>query len=232
VIRFRLLGIPVRVHPLFWVLALVLGIGGLTGWELAVWVGVVFVSVLIHELGHALTAVAYGQDPAVTLHAFGGMTTFVPGPDHGPGRAVAVTLAGPLAGFAFAGLSWVAYHFTGLGDGPDPVRLALVALMWVNLVWGVFNLIPIRGLDGGQAMAGIVTIVAPARARWITETVYVVVGVAAAVYGFVAGYPILALVAILFTFGGWFRDPAEPPATGPEEGAAPRPRPEEPELPL
>ena len=69
--HFRLLGFPIRVHPFFWLVAVFLGVG--TGKnetdpvELLTWVAVVFVSILIHELGHAIMKRAYGGHPWITL---------------------------------------------------------------------------------------------------------------------------------------------------------------------
>ena len=56
-LRFNLFGIPVRVHPLFWLVAAILGAGSDPDpIELLLWIGTVFVSILIHEMGHALAA--------------------------------------------------------------------------------------------------------------------------------------------------------------------------------
>ena len=65
-LRFHVFGIPVRVHPWFWAIVVILGIsgGGKTPpIDLLIWVGCVFVSILVHELGHAFTALAYGWKP-------------------------------------------------------------------------------------------------------------------------------------------------------------------------
>src|SRR6185295_15431809 len=64
-IHFRLFGIPVRVHPFFWIVTLILGMGGFRSGpadpvETFVWVAVVFVSILVHELGRATMQRVYG----------------------------------------------------------------------------------------------------------------------------------------------------------------------------
>jgi Zn-dependent protease len=110
-LRFSVAGIPVRVHPLFWLVALILGAGGdLAG--MLIWIGVLFVSILIHELGHAAAARYFGWEPWIVLYGFGGLTRYQPHftPSHRSyARAgnsswgqIAISLAGPAAGFLFA----------------------------------------------------------------------------------------------------------------------------------
>ena len=74
-LNFALFGFPVRIHPLFWLVALILGpkTGELR--ENAVWVAAMLISILVHELGHALVMRAYGLQPSITLHIMGGLTS-------------------------------------------------------------------------------------------------------------------------------------------------------------
>src|SRR3569832_1985176 len=91
---FRLFGIPVRVEPVFLLIA------GMLGYQLIdeslslvfVWIGVTFVSILVHELGHALLLKAYGRPSSILLHGMGGVTMHdrqLP-----RARGIAVSLAG------------------------------------------------------------------------------------------------------------------------------------------
>jgi stage IV sporulation protein FB len=64
-LRFSILGFPVRVHPLFWVIALLLGSGSGNLFYMLLWVIGVFISILIHELGHALAFRRYGQEAEI-----------------------------------------------------------------------------------------------------------------------------------------------------------------------
>src|SRR5690606_32791779 len=59
--HFRIFGTPIRVEPFFVVVAALFGIRLEPLWVVFAWVGIVFVSVLVHELGHALTYRALGQ---------------------------------------------------------------------------------------------------------------------------------------------------------------------------
>ena len=67
--------IPVTISPLFWVVAAMIGflntnhiIGTL------IWIPIIFISILFHEYGHALTSLFFGQHPKIALVAFGGVT--------------------------------------------------------------------------------------------------------------------------------------------------------------
>src|SRR5258708_4837336 len=61
-LNFRIFDIPVRVHPLFWVMSIFIGYPSLRHGvaNLLVWVGCMFVSVLVHEMGHVVTARIFG----------------------------------------------------------------------------------------------------------------------------------------------------------------------------
>jgi stage IV sporulation protein FB len=173
-LHFRLLGIPVRVHPFFWITSLFLGMGGKDSdpTDILVWVGVVFVSILVHEFGHATMQRRYGGHPRVTLYGLGGLAS-CDDCDRSPGRQILILLAGPFAGFFLAGvvvavlkafghlngfeLDWVPIRWTpfDLAYYFENERLALMDLIiWdllvVNIMWGLINLLPIYPLDGGQ----------------------------------------------------------------------------------
>lgn len=151
-LRWRMLGVDVRVNPWFWLMAALLGWSWLDHGVLflALWIACVFVSVLIHEFGHVLAGRAFGADGSVWLYGFGGMAMDCSRLAQRWQR-VAVYLAGPFAGFAFFAFVMLAYQFVGqAGDRLD--RAAVLMLFWVNLIWGVLNLIPVLPLDGGQVM--------------------------------------------------------------------------------
>jgi Zn-dependent protease len=105
----------------------------------------VFGSIMVHELGHAFAARAYGLGPiAITLHGFGGLTRFTHAPK--PRQGIFVTLAGPFAGFVLGLVALVASFFI---DGPVVGRLLVTATTF-NLFWSAFNLLPMYPLDGGS----------------------------------------------------------------------------------
>jgi stage IV sporulation protein FB len=178
-LRFRLLGIPVRVHPLFWVVMAVLG------WEehnlpmVAVWVVCAFVSILVHEYGHGLMAKVFGSSPSIVLWGMGGLC-YSQGERQSLLQRLAVVLSGPAAGFglyflvmlvssAFYGLTaaehlsvsermlgispvWEDLHSAGRKFPSDAIYGPYQFLIRINLLWSLLNLLPIWPLDGGQAI--------------------------------------------------------------------------------
>src|SRR6185503_219374 len=180
-LRFTIAGIPVRVHPLFWLLTLLLGATG-DLISLLVWVLVVFVSILVHELGHAFTMRYFGQSSHIVLHFAGGLAI----PDSvqwgsrwanvalGPNQYILISLAGPFAGFLLAGLTILGVLISGGSVGTTwlfgliPLPLTAVLpfggrvlgvlvsiLLWVNIFWGLINLLPVFPLDGGNVARNI-----------------------------------------------------------------------------
>ena len=185
--RFRLLGIPVRVHPLFWLIAALLGLGSSDREPipLLIWVAVVFVSITVHEMGHAMAARNFGMHPEITLWGLGGLTSFS-FQRFVPRQSILITLAGPFAGFAFAGLIAAILMITNyesqflfwtIGRGESLVRmnwsvgLAVYFLLRVNILWGVINLFPVLPLDGGQITRDVLITVSPQGA---TERAYMI----------------------------------------------------------
>ncbi len=175
-LRFTLLGVAVRVHPLFWLAAALFG--GYAGniVFLAIWIAAVFVSILVHELGHALAMRRLGMNAEVVLHFFGGVTIPQAVPWGGrwanilfsPLQEAGISFAGPAAGFLFAGGVLAAVAAAGgtvglsalYGIVPLPAALLPVdsiflqylvsILLWINVLWGIVNLMPVYPLDGGN----------------------------------------------------------------------------------
>ncbi|MDP2308188.1 MAG: hypothetical protein Q8P18_19365 [Pseudomonadota bacterium] len=146
----RLFGFPITLDPsALAILALMVLMGAQRGAHSAYYsfmlMLVVFGSVMVHELGHAFAARAYGLGPiAITLHGFGGLTQFSQSPK--PRQGIFITLAGPFAGFALGLVALVGSLFI---DTPV-VGSLLVTATTFNLFWSAFNLLPMYPLDGGS----------------------------------------------------------------------------------
>lgn len=158
--HFTLFGVPVRVHGSFWLTALILGwmhyrglAPGAMAFAIGAWVPIVFVAVLVHELGHALVGKRFGLRPDVHLVAMGGLTTWPAGRNLSHGRSILVSAAGPAVGIVIGG-AVLAFQLFG-PRVPPLLDLALSAVVWTNLGWAIFNLVPILPLDGGQIVAAI-----------------------------------------------------------------------------
>lgn len=104
-------------------------------------------SVLVHELAHALTARAFGwPSQKIVLNLWGGHTQFEAF-TASPGRSVVVALAGPAANFVLAAAAWfvvTGVTLTGVAD------ILVNIFMWANFLIAVFNVLPGLPLDGGR----------------------------------------------------------------------------------
>lgn len=196
---FRLLGFPVTVDPGFLLIALLLGAGRADyPVGLIIWVGVVFVSIVIHELGHAVAARAYGYDPQIRLYAMGGLTIWRESRTPVPRQRLVVSLAGPVAGFLTGGVVWALRDLLPLADSL-PLRVLVGDLLWVNIGWGLLNLIPMFPLDGGQVMRSIFHAVRGPDDR-LPLQISIGVGVLGAVLALLNGWLWAAFLAGLLTW--------------------------------
>lgn len=144
--------IPIRVSPVFWLLIAIIGwssSGTITG--TAVWAVVIFFSVLIHEYGHALTALAFGQQAHIELVGFGGLT-HREGPKLKLWQDFLIVLNGPLAGFLLFGICYYGLQAYGVNAPPSIFKYGLMIAVQANLFWTVVNLLPVHPLDGGKLL--------------------------------------------------------------------------------
>jgi len=184
-LSFRLFRFPVRIHPWFWVLALLLyGDDGLRAHGLlglVIWVAVVFVSIMVHELGHTLAFRWFGTDSHIVLHAFGGLAIPWSRVD-GRWRRIIISLAGPGAGFVLLAVVYYSNHFFPWAGTSRPLLLLYVYLYVVNLYWGVFNLLPVFPLDGGQVCKEVCGAIWPRNGERIALEISIVVAGLCAFY--------------------------------------------------
>jgi Zn-dependent protease len=164
---FRIRGIPVRVHMSWLVIV------GLLTWSLAVgyfpmvlpdlppaayWAKgllatlLLFASVFLHELSHSLAALRYGIPvSSITLHIFGGVSQLEREPDR-PGVEFVVAIVGPLTSVAIAGVLALAQVVLQPTAGTSAI---LGYLIVVNIMVGMFNLVPGFPLDGGRLLRSV-----------------------------------------------------------------------------
>jgi len=225
-LQFDLLGIRVRVSAWFWLAT------ALLGWQacqslslgdqrlmmqlLVIWIAVVFASILVHEMGHALAYRNFGQAAHVVLYHFGGLA--VPqswGRRHHlrPVQRLLVSAAGPLAQLFLAAvvigiLKVAGYHVPfplpdlaaalGLNDGRNfsaPQAYAFVDfLLYVNIFWPLLNLLPVPPLDGGQIVREGLLAMGVSEGARIASMLGVVVGGVLAWWGYSRGQPFLGVM--------------------------------------
>jgi len=146
------------------------------------------VAILWHELGHAFAARFCRCTPSITLYWRGGLTHIPVAEGRAPltwKEDIAVSIAGPVAGFVFGGLVWVMSRAwtpsSALGI------LVVQRLLWVNLGWGALNLLPLQPWDGGLAARTLLIRVSPRRGETIADVVTLALGaslaIAAVAYG-------------------------------------------------
>jgi Zn-dependent protease len=192
---FRIFGIQLSVHSTFFLL---LAYVAWEGWrdppvdQLAypiygslinvVALAVFFTCVVLHELGHALTARRYGIGvPRILLLPIGGMAEFDSIPRK-PSRELAIALAGPAVNFAIIAVlmifapfpseqlsAYLRFVFGSLGTTDAEIRMGVLQqLMAMNFIMGCFNLIPVFPMDGGRVLRALLA----TRLRYVQATFY------------------------------------------------------------
>lgn len=222
-LNFTFTGIPVSVHPSFWVIAVLFGLGAGDLIYLAIWVVVVFISILIHELGHSYMMRSYGVGSRIVLYIGGGLA--IPeSVSWGGGRVslgrtplqqIMISLAGPMAGFLFTAIVLLIALGSGgtvrlstfLGFIPLPqafvpfggrfVNQIIGTIIWVNIFWGLLNLMPVNPLDGGRIAQSILVSANPSegyrQALWLSVIAGVLLGI--------GGFFLLGSIYMALLFG-------------------------------
>jgi len=150
--NFALGKIPIRTEPFFWLLVFLISAIN-SDFNLPtglMWAFVIIVSVVVHELGHALTGKAFGQRVSIELVGFGGLTKRY-GPPLKLWKEFIVVASGPIAGFLLAGLSWMLLQFFKI-QSASYLEIVLLISVSVNIFWTLVNLLPVQPLDGGHLL--------------------------------------------------------------------------------
>ncbi len=183
--KFGLFGIPVRVDPFFVMILLLFGFSMYApfgGQYVLSFATIAALSVLVHELGHALAFKAYGMKPSITLYGMGGLTSA--SGEVTPLRNVVISLAGPLPPLLVVGVpALILTGSPGLGS-----HVILDQVVFVNLVWSVLNLVPVLPLDGGVVAASLLDLAFAGRGRRIASVISLVVLVGLGVWALSVGW--------------------------------------------
>jgi Zn-dependent protease len=153
---------------------------------------VLIISIVLHELGHGLTARALGAyGVTITLWAFGGLCSSIK--DNLPRREILIIAAGPLVSFALAGIGYFGLHWVAenhnswlwADDGGKSLLFNFLVITYsVNWLLGLFNSLPIYPLDGGQVVYNLLLVTTRRQllARQISLTLAVVGALAYLLY--------------------------------------------------
>jgi Zn-dependent protease len=233
--QFEIAKIPVRVSAWFWLGAALLGWSACQSLSrgdqrsmigyLLVWAATVLVSILVHEMGHALAFRYFGQGSHIVIYHFGGLAI----PDAWgrrvhlrPIQQVLVSAAGPGAQLAVAvaviallkiGGWQVPFPITsisqslGLSSG-RPFHLPMLGaffsfLLFVNVFWPILNLLPVPPLDGGQIVREGLLAMGVADAHRIAGMIGVATGALVAYWAYTNNEPFLGIMFALLAASCW-----------------------------
>ena len=199
---FTLRGIPVHVSPFFFLLVAFIAFR----WqapivEVILYAGVFAISILVHELGHAMMARRYRLGPLVVIHGVGGYCAHQPA-DTDRHEAL-IVVAGPLAGIllgVFTALVHGALAMAGVALGPLAMSVIMTSY-FINFGWSVVNLLPMWPLDGGRLFRLAVIQVLPI--RWVdrvTHGVGAALLLGGALLAFNADWTIAGFIALFMLY--------------------------------
>ncbi|MCF7674355.1 MAG: site-2 protease family protein [Akkermansiaceae bacterium] len=200
-LRFTLFGIPVQVQPWFWLTMVIVGGGMYVNTkeamiELVLFMVAGFVSIMVHELGHALTGQVFGARSRITLMAFGGVAEFS-GAWFGRKQSFWVTAAGPGAQILLGLLGVVVWLGIPKGGLPEYFCFWLSA---ISVFWAVLNLVPVLPLDGGQMLNALM---GPERVKTTLWVSVLAAGAAAIVVYRITGSILFPVLIGYFGFQSW-----------------------------
>ena len=217
---FRVFGIQLSVHSTFFLLLAYVAWGGwtdavaehvahpITGVLInLVALAVFFTCVVLHELGHALTARRFGVGvPRILLLPIGGMAEFDSIPRK-PSSELLIALAGPAVNFLIVGVLLIFVSFPGAQivqlvrsffvEGGDNLNVGQ-ELIAMNMIMGCFNLVPVFPMDGGRVLRALLA----TRLSYLRATFYAatLAKVLASIAVIVAIYHGKVQLAVLFAF--------------------------------
>ncbi len=190
--------IPIAIHPLFWLIGLFIGwmwTSSLLGSVLCLFV--ILFSVLFHEFGHALTAVAFGQKARIELAAFGGFT-------YREGRKLRlweefiVVLNGPIAGFMIFVGAYLFYRNVPIEH--EMLNFAVRFTFIANLFWTIINLVPVLPLDGGHLLSIILEAIFGFKGIKMAIVIGLVIAVGISIFFFAVGMFLAGALFLILTF--------------------------------
>ena len=177
-LHFDLFGIPVRIHPAFFLLPLLFTLRVGDVWITLIFTLIYFVSFLIHEMGHVLAYRYYGVPSRIILYMMGGLAQTDTSPwqvgtksQLTPGQEIMMSFAGPFAGFVLAAVVALVVIAIGGDVGIEMYQLIplviadfsgtaiddnyyLTTLVYysilINFYLNLINLFPVFPLDGGK----------------------------------------------------------------------------------
>lgn len=199
-ISFRLLGISIHVQPFFWLIMAFIGGGGIllshpTTEALVhtlVFMAAGFISIVIHEMGHALMMRKYGRIPQIILHGYGGVAISTGSP-FTRFQSFLVSISGPALQASLGVIALLILKTVGAETFPtDQSQKFVINLMNVSFYWALINLIPIHPLDGGQILEAVL---GPKR-RKAVHYIGITIGIIALIFMIKIGASLFGLIIV------------------------------------
>jgi len=197
----KILGIPTKVDPSFFLLSFVLAANRGGNVPLLIeWLLVVFISVLLHELGHALVGRKFGLSPSIKLYSMGGLTSWDAGVSLPPWKHLLISLAGPAAGFLFGGILLVAGPAILSSNPPELLAVAYSDLLFANIAWGIFNLLPMLPMDGGHVLLTLEEWISKGKSQLVSHVISLVLALGMTLLALSRSLIWIAILGIWFTY--------------------------------
>ncbi len=168
-LRLSLFRVPIAVHWSFPLIGILM-IDVYPVELLVAFVTGVFIALITHELGHALTARAFGaKSVTITLLALGGLTKYPANTPLTPGRRFLIAASGSAAGMTLGGTVFLMRDLAFAREMFDFGRAIGVGVVMAGLIWGALNWLPILPLDGGNMAWHALEMVTPKHALKIAK---------------------------------------------------------------
>jgi Zn-dependent protease len=184
----------------------ILGYNPSRGIEYAlIWIPILFISVLIHEMAHAAAIALFGFGAShIVLGGMGGHTANEQMRRARPWQDVVISLAGPASNFILFFICQFLYFSTQIGHTDKMLKVLLPQMWTASVWWGLINLIPVPPLDGGHATRSFFRMFLTERNSFIIATwIALIVGGAVVILGFKYGQFFLAFFLVMMIFRVW-----------------------------
>ncbi len=147
-------GFEVRFELFFWLTTLFIAIRlGEQHWGYAaLWIALATVSVLLHELGHAIAYRHYGAKARIAMTGFGGLTYGTETDHITPKQQIVISLAGSTIEMLVLGFPAMLIRSVWDPAYGSWAYLTLTWLIWINVTWALVNLAPVWPMDGGKVL--------------------------------------------------------------------------------
>lgn len=205
--------VPISIGNSFWLITFFMGLlietqvtqdadlfSGFFWAKVFSWVFVVLVSLLVHEMGHALTALLFGQKAEISIAGFWGLTK-QKGAQLSLFKEFLVVLNGPLASFLLFLVTSFCLKVVTVDGGS--LGYLLKSASNLNYFWLIVNLLPVYPLDGGQLTRIALASFLGHRAIRYTALISIIVGLLLSIVSFQLDSILLGVIFSMLSFEAW-----------------------------